>query len=182
MNVLVLGSAASVWDDERAARELCEFDAVVAVNEAAVHYRGRVDVWATLHPEELWHWTAERAQDGREPARAFATHDPAPLSARSEPVHVLDYRWPGMGTQSGSSGLFAVKAALEVLDAERVVLAGVPMSTAEPHFNKGEPWAKGAPYLDAWRVALPFIRDRVRSLSGFTRNLLGAPTPDWINP
>jgi hypothetical protein len=94
-------------------------------------------------------------------------------------VHVLDYRWPGM-TLSGSSGLFAVKAALEVLGADRVVLAGVPMSTDQRHFNKGEPWAKGAPYLDAWRIALPFIRDRVRSLSGFTRDLLGAPTPDWL--
>jgi hypothetical protein len=27
---------------------------------------------------------------------------------------------------------------------------------------------------------MPHIKDRVRSLSGWTRDLLGPPTPDWL--
>lgn len=78
---------------------------------------------------------------------------------------------------SGSSGLFAVKVALIDLGYEDVVLCGVPM-TATPHFDDNVPWPEVDLFKLGWEQALPQIDGRVRSMSGWTRELLGAPNED----
>lgn len=146
-----------------------EPDLTLAVNDVAACWAGQIDYLVTLHPEKLPRWQAERLRQGwNEPATV--AHEP--------PADVLmDYRFPGMNA-SGSSGLFAVKVALEA-GADRVVLAGVPM-TATPHFFDAGHWGERESFAAAWEIALPSIRDRVRSMSGWTRALLGAPSPDWL--
>jgi len=76
--------------------------------------------------------------------------------------------------QGGSSGLFAARVGLEVLKYERVVLCGIPME-ATAHFNRPEPWADAIPSRQGWLEALPVLKGKVFSMSGWTRELLGAP-------
>ena len=38
-----------------------------------------------------------------------------------------------------------------------------------------------AAYQEGFNEAFPLIKDKVRSMSGFTKELFGEPTDDWIN-
>lgn len=161
MNAVVLGGAKSVW------QELDQFEQfrvpaiVIAVNEAGRDYPGKLDFWGTLHPAKFAGWAAEREKDyvsyGR---RAAAGID-----------HVMLDRWPG------SSGLYAVQIALDVVGADRVYLCGVPM-TPTAHFHSDEPWEACDGYHNGWRRALSEIAGKVKSFSGWTKELLGHPR-DW---
>ena len=96
--------------------------------------------------------------------------------------HVTDFtefRFPGQ-TGTGSSGLFALKVALVDLGFDRAVLCGVPISEMAGHVTNGPVWGDAPHYREAWTEAAPEIIGRARSMSGWTRDLLGAPTADWI--
>ena len=72
----------------------------------------------------------------------------------------------------GSSGLYACQVA-QALCFRKAVLCGVPM-TSDPRFFDPAPWAGSARYRQAWARH----KDRlgfVRSMSGWTRDLLGEP-------
>jgi len=83
----------------------------------------------------------------------------------------------------GDSGLYAVQIALQELGFAGVILAGCPIDasggTLCPHSEMAEP-TKADRFKPAWVKALPEIRERTRSMSGWTRDLLGAPCQHWI--
>jgi hypothetical protein len=66
------------------------------------------------------------------------------------------------------------------LGATSAVLAGVPLDYRQGHFNKAAPWADGANYRKGW---VDHVADmiNVRSMSGWTRELLGAPDAAWLD-
>lgn len=167
----ILGGAAGGFKE---LREIAHrVDAVYAVNDAAAQYPGALAEFVTLHPEHLSRWLGER--------RAAGLPEPGDIVAHSASEHVTevdDYRWPGMDT-SGSSGLFAAKRAL--LKHEHVVLCGVPMDAARGHFFNSAPWTDVEAFREAWRLALPHLVDRVRSMSGWTADLLGRPDFLWLD-
>lgn len=160
MKVLVIGSAQCVEDDlAQVDRE--DFDIVIGVNEAAYHY-GPVDYHVTLHPEKF----AKTKQ-----ARMVANKKHRGVD------EVLSSLWDRKGGNSGSSGLFAVKFSIEKLKARKVVLAGVPIVPI-PHFNDDQDWIGAVNFRGAWIDALPQIKGKVTSLSGWTAELLnGGKTP-----
>jgi hypothetical protein len=49
-----------------------------------------------------------------------------------------------------------------------------------PHFNRDAAWGGYDTYRDAWMENFEVLRGVVRSLSGWTRELLGAPDEEWI--
>ncbi len=169
---LVLGGANVVWEDAAAALDMAEPDYVFACNDIGTRWAGPLEGWATLHPEKMPGWRAERARRGFLPAREHIGHEMAQGIDRA-----IDYRFPGM-TGSGSSGLFAVKAAME--KADRVILAGVPIDPTGAHFFDAKEWADWQSFIPGWQNAMPHIKDKVRSMSGWTRKLLGAPSPQWL--
>ncbi|MCI0434489.1 MAG: hypothetical protein L0271_12740, partial [Gemmatimonadetes bacterium] len=64
---ILLGGAASVWDDYVALCELITGDwigLIAAVNDIGCHWPGRLDHWITLHPEKMARWRHERAVRG----------------------------------------------------------------------------------------------------------------------
>lgn len=143
-----------------------QFDVVFAVNDAAAEYKGDLAAFVTLHPEKLPQWMTQR--------RAAGLPEPGEVVAHIEAPHVTrvaDYRWPGMNA-SGSSGLFAVKIALERFD--RVILCGVPMLASRAHYFNSAAWDEVEAFRDAWNIALPHLKN-VRSCSGWTAELLGTP-------
>lgn len=171
---LVLGGASCVWDDAAAAMPFCEPDAVYAANDIGARWAGLLAVWATLHPEKMAGWRAERAGRGFPEAIEHVGHE----MGNPGIDRAANYLWPGMNA-SGSSGLFAVKVALEA-GFDRIILAGVPMQAAGAHFFNPAEWAEVGSFTEAWRIALPRIQGRVKSMSGWTAELLGRPDAKWL--
>lgn len=165
--VAVLGSAPGGFDQLASLRGV---SAVYACNDAAAEYPGELAAFVTLHPEKLPAWLAKRTA----PTLSVVAHEAAGGVTR-----VVDYRFPGMNA-SGSSGLFAAKVALNDNPGAGVVLCGVPM-TPEPTGYAGSTFHREVDaFTGAWHLAKPYLKDRVRSMSGWTAMLLGMPTPEWL--
>lgn len=193
-SVAILGGADCVWEDAAYLMDLYggEFPGDwMTVNDIGCHWRGRINVWATLHPEKLVEedpdhpnglsWMEQRH-------RAHHTGGYTTYSNR-EPklVHETILHWGG-----GSSGLFAVAVAYEI-GYKRVVLCGVPM-TKTGHFDGSlthpgdDDWEYADDHWKAWDRKLRkgddrsrFLQNNVRSMSGRTRRVLGEPTREWID-
>lgn len=164
---VVLGGAAGAWDELARASQIQPVRHIFAVNDAAMHYPGHIDAFVTLHPEKLSGWLgARRTASLPEPASVIG-HAPHELV-----TEVVDYQWPGQ-PGSGSSGLFAAKIALE-RTALPVVLCGVPMQADRAHFFNDQPWDEVKQFIASWEwAASRGLLDRVRSMSGWTAELLG---------
>ncbi len=170
--MLILGSGACLWRDlERARSQGLDNSQILAVNHAGAAYGGRIDHWASLHPDRFPDWRADRA--GLDDTITYG-----PWMTPGDRVDVcLPERW------FGGSGLYAVQIALEILNAPRVVLAGIPLDGGPYFFETDYRFGSGAAlcrYHAAWTAAAHFFDDRVRSLSGWSRELLGAPDKDWL--
>jgi hypothetical protein len=168
----VLGGAQCLHDDLR--DYAGPIDGVVAAN-AAMTETEQLDAAVSLHPQ-YWikkGWLAAREAKGYAPAPLY-THDMrrAPYGA----IHT-GYAFPGQ-EHSGSSGMFAAKVALIDLGFDIAVLCGIPMSPM-PHFTGETHWdgASHVPnrYLKRWRDVPEEYTGRIRSMSGATRDLFGAP-------
>lgn len=161
---LVLGGASCLWDD---LRRLGDFPAtVIAVNAVGIHYPGRIDHWVTLHPANFPVWESKR--EGNWDYTRWSESPPCDEELDS---------W------GGSSGIYGARVALH-LGFDRVVLCGVPLDE-RPHFHDSDRWSKG-PWLVAkeHRRELDAIKDRlgnVRSMSGYTAEVLGTPTEEWLH-
>lgn len=164
MRVLVLGGASCLFHDLQA---VGEWDGIrIAVNDAGYAVRERIDHWATLHPEKLPAWVDRRRRYGGN--MDFITW------SRRQPDDVDHILTPW---DSGSSGMLAVQVALDELNATEVVLCGVPLEES-PHFFSKVPWVHAITHRKAWEKNLWRMKGKVHSLSGWTRELLGAP--EWI--
>jgi hypothetical protein len=173
---LVLGGAACLQDDLDAALALGEFDGVVAANDAGAWWPGLLDGWCSLHPQKLAKWCAARAERGYPPASRLFGHQ---NETRKTPgTEYTDHRFPGQ-LHPGSSGLFALKVALYDLGFSRAVCCGMPMDM-QPHFYGGQGWNGAKSHLKGWLEALPTIKSRARSMGGWTADLLGWPTAEWV--
>jgi len=181
-SALIVGGARCVWRDLDAALSLGSFDAVVCINDVGTVYEDRIDHWCTLHPEKFHNWQSLREKNGYNTDYVAWSYEPnSPLETREIKPRIdkwTDYRYPGMDG-SGSSGLFAVKIAQEQ-GFNRIVLAGIPMKADEGHYFDHQVWSELDQFLVAWELSLRYIRDTVRSMSGWTQKLLGSPTPQWL--
>lgn len=162
---LVIGSAATLYEDVAAARPLAYYD-VLAAKDAGIFWAGPLVAWVTLHPEKFAKAKRERKRAG---------YPDALKTFSNVPSRSTDSFFPDWG---GSSGLFAVQAALR-LGYTRIVLAGIPL-TASPYLNRKDPFADAKHYRKAWVNNSDKIAPFVRSMSGWTRELLGAPTAQWL--
>jgi hypothetical protein len=171
LTALVIGSANTLEEDLRRAGELFTPDLIIGCNHAARDHPGPVDHWVTMHPDLFRLWVPERRAAGRPDAGAYwhARHRIPWDGVESRPVE----SW------GGSSGLLCVAVAFE-LGCERIVLAGVPMLPNCRHFDSDRRWDEARAYHRAWEARLPLMRARVKSMSGWTRDLLGSPEGEWF--
>lgn len=171
LTALVIGSAATLDDDRRRALELFTPDLLIGCNHAARDHAGPVDHWATMHPDLFPLWLkARRAAGHPEPGQLWhARHRIPPADLDSRAVE----SW------GGSSGLLCVSVAFE-LGVDRVVLAGVPMLKTACHYNDPKHWQEARCYWPSWERMRPRLLGRVKSMSGWTHDLLGGPTGDWL--
>jgi hypothetical protein len=168
------GGGKGVYDESEAALELLAHQGALVVflaaNEAGIDLPV-LHHWGTLHSTKLALWEQERASRGHPRDYVRWTCSPSPSADR-----VAD-RWKG-----GSSGLHLVDIALNGLGLPRVILCGVPMDERMNQF-RGTPWgARSHVFRAAWtdRETLPVLARQVRSMAGWTRDLLGEPDADWL--
>lgn len=154
IRVLVIASGPNVREHlDRVNRD--EFDAVIGVNQAAIDF-GPVDYHCTLHPLEY------------APKRACTWVVAHRMTMGVKEVFPPAWRHGG---SSGSSGLYAVKYALQKLQADEVILAGVEI-TSEPHYYTAVDWAQAKLFQRTWIEVQDQLKGKVCSLGGWTAELL----------
>lgn len=174
--LLILGGARCVWEDVAA---LPGFSAaepfgkwpgdIMAVNDVGMHVHQFIRHWVTLHEDYMAGWHAYRYGHNYGNRGHVYTHGKKPNPA-------IQFVWD-LPARGGSSGLFACYAAL-LMGYDRIVLAGVPMDGSGHFFDP--PWVNQSQFGRADRIEWEWAREnvfanRVRSLSGITRDMLGAP-------
>ena len=175
---LVVGRARGVWEEVAALQEMALFDAVLVVGKVGVIYPGEITHWVSFHAHGLPRWAAERDARGFPEAASYWT---SPFKGTTV-AEVSGKPVGRVGCVGGSSGLIAVTVALEKVEADRVALAGIPMDNERGHVDDDLAWNEAQHYRQAWVDALPRLSGRVRSMSGWTKELLGGepPTPEWL--
>jgi hypothetical protein len=177
---LVIGCSASVWADVDAALKLFTPDTVYCVKLAGVSWNGGRFVWVGLHPEFMDGYKRERSALGL--ASDYETVGPLAKEVKKHARHELDrrvsYLWPGV-SQSASSGIYGAKVALDD-GHDRVVLAGIPMDTSK-HFSRGKPWLHCDLFMKGFKKSVPHLLGKVKSMSGTTKEVLGFPSPEWLD-
>lgn len=181
--VLVVGSGNSVWDDLANLDDLVDIRTfpVVTINDMGTVYPEPIAVYCTLHPEKFRMWQDKRNVNGLNTDYLAVTHERNDVVPDRFPYRVdrvVGHEWSD-ASGSGSSGLYAVKVAL-ALGAARVVLAGVPLDANFNHFNDRQKWHECSMFQHTWEQVAPRLQGKVKSLSGFTKNLLGEPTFRWL--
>lgn len=170
LTALILGGADTLEADRAGAEALFTPDLIIACNHAGRDQSGRIDHWATMHPELFPRWITARAALGHPPAGQLWHAKHRVPGVDSRPVTA----W------GGSSGMLCVCVAFE-LGCSHVVLAGVPMLKTARHYDDQRHWTEAAQYWPSWERRAPEMIGRVRSMSGWTLKLLGAPTREWLN-
>ena len=182
---VIIGRAAGALEEYAEACAMCAFDDVVVVGKMGEIFPDRIDYWVSFHTNLFDKWAATRAANGHPPAAHFwgATYKGRRLgedATRCAPISFVR-------STGGSSGFLAVEGVLEILHADRAVLAGIPLTreaghlleAAEPH-EVDKPWGEADAYWTTWIENMDRLRGKVRSMSGRTREHLGAPTPEWM--
>lgn len=175
MRAIVFGRAAGVWDEMVQARKLCNFDVVIGTGHAVCDYPGEVHHWVSFHTELLRSfWVKTRRARGYSEVSNFwtALHSGRARSTL-DGIQTID-------VNGGSSGLIATMVALGPVNADKVVLCGIPMQVS-PQYDNIVPWREAVNHQAAWKAYLPQLAGRVKSMSGWTRELLGTPTKEWLN-
>ena len=160
--LLVIGSAAGVWDDLRRYDHRHGVQDRMVINDMAAYYPSLYHHMVTLHPEKMGRWCFNGAAKHSHQQRAE-----------------VDYVWP-LTRDGGTSGIFGVFIGL-LVGYENIILAGIPCDESPRFFDP--PWKKHDLFsletaFDEWeraRDTVPLFNTRVRSLSGNTRLLLGGP-------
>lgn len=163
--LLICAGARSVWDDLKAfAEKFHGKPDVMAVNDFGMFYPSHLEHWFSLHGEQLPGWCAVR-----EFHHTPVMHRHTTKTQR----HGIPWAVPMMGTSS-LSGVYVGLA----LGYDRIVLCGAPLND-EAHFFD-PPWVatnfsnEGA--HDIWqRANRDIFEGRVSSMSGVSREILGAP-------
>ena len=175
--LVVAGCASCVWDDIDKI-ELNKKD-VLAVNDIGL-YLFRITHWASCHPVIINSGSAIRRVrlDHCRREDSFLSHIPDYSSNEG----LADFIWTIPQLQ-GTSGMFGTLIGL-YLGYSKIILAGIPLDSS-PHF-----YAQKSKYSNfdregihkSWKKINDLIfEDKVRSLSGWTRELLGEPTKEWLN-
>lgn len=188
---LVIGCAEGNWKEAEAALRLGSYDSIYCVKQAGIYYP-HFNVWVTLHPEIMDAYEIERKALGLPDDYQIVAPPPSELGSHANKGNIarrVSYLWSKESNASASSGIYGAKVALED-GFDRVVLAGIPMSSDAGHFKpesktvsgqvRGKVWNGCAAFEVGFKVAIPHLIGKVKSMSGRTKEILGAPTKEWL--
>lgn len=177
MNALVIGAAGGVWEEIEAAKQLCQFDVIVAVKRIGYDYPHHIDHWVSFHAALFPDWIALRRRKGYPDVPYYWTSTYRGNARYGNEAYGVKLNL--IKCEGGSSGLIGAMVGLRY--AHRVVLAAIPMDPERGHYNKEGSWREAVKHRKSWEDALPELQGRVRSMSGWTKELLGEPTKEWLS-
>ena len=182
--VMVVGSARCVWDDLASFGPVAAYE-VLAINDMIMHIP-RLDHAFSHDRKWLPRWLEARRPRYKQVDEQVFAHT---VMDRSAGLNATVWPWQGTGT----SALGAVLTAI-AMGYERIVLAGIPLDNSGHYFDPlhGTDFGPNTKYIGTnFDKALPpqngkirywselkaagVLDERVRSLSGRTREVLGAP-------
>ena len=169
-DLLIMGSAACLWDDLSRYDHLHYGDRM-AVNYALVHYMERLDHGVTLHADFMYGLAFKQFFLGAHKGwPVIQTH-------AHMPNHAVKHVWP-LTRDGGTSGLFGVLIGL-LLGYERIILAGSPVDDSPsfyyPYSHPDVSYGRQVIH-DEWQRAIQgCFGGKVKSLSGNTKIWLGGP-------
>jgi len=173
---LIVGCAPCWEDDLNRFKTICsEFD-VFAIG-LDCPYKEEIKYFVTYHIEDIEAYKRKRTGDYKIISH---TNDFIKYSRerRKKPEWAntnVDIVYPHQAP-SGSSSLLGTKAALFKLGYNKVVLIGCPMDTGSIE-NKAKSYSV---FRKGWLYFKSDLVGKVKSMSGWTRELLGEPTKEWI--
>jgi hypothetical protein len=180
--LVVCGSARCLWDDLAIAKiETSFLDGAdfMAIKQVGMYLPQDMKPrhWAGCHGERF-QWLVPLRRDGyyfrgRNGERQVHPQKLGIMVHADKLWPMVDHAWPGPLT--GTSSLFGVRVGL-ALGYEEVLLCGVPLDDSGRFYDA--PWDKGVDLnvatMDEWEQYMPALQGRVKSMSGRTRELLGA--------
>lgn len=172
--VIILGGGRCVWDDFGSLAPHHNMK-ILVVNDVGMHVPYYPKHWYSNDNKMLDKWLQAR----RPLLKKNIDRGPIKMHTHQTGTGAMNiWPWPGHGT----SGLNACYTAL-ALGYEKVILCGIPLDDSGHYFDP--PWTKTnfvreVPERDGehrwWTMAKRKVFDgRVKSLSGRSRDLLGAP-------
>lgn len=175
--VAIVGSAPNAMGDLRGLIMNLDIEAeVMAVGLDAIdQVKGRCRFVVTNHPEDVFAIEEKLGGYGNHDWLLIAPAPPEtnPQSWMGVEVDIVEPYYPPVG-RSGSSAMTGVLAALR-MGYEKIVLCGCPLTGNAPEGNPYEAFRLG------WMDHREELIGKVKSMSGWTMELLGQPTEEWLN-
>lgn len=163
-HLIVMGAAPCRLADMAAVPRVCSYDCMAIGMDAIDKGPWPIRYVATYHPEDIPDIYRRRAAIGANADFELICHE----RRDRVDIHIPDYWRP-----SGSSALLGIQAAL-LLGYERIVVCGCPLTGKNGSGANYEQFRKG------WEARASQLSGRVRSMSGWTREFLGAPNEEWL--
>ena len=171
--LLIVASGSGVIEEYSKAQVLCKDYDVMAVN-FGVMVTKRINHLVSLHHDWMKLFSDIVVIANKQPRESFITYSRRPKLDHVDKVT----KWTNEGTQKcGSSSLFAVDMAIRE-GYEKIILCGVPLD-GKGHFYDSVKHDLEFMFSPVWRT-YPF-KDKVRSMSGLTQEILGEPTKEWLD-
>lgn len=166
--LIITGSAPCLIQDINALQfpDFCSADWMAIGLDAVDRYAWPIRYMATYHPVEIPAIRERRAHAGGNLDYIVISHE------RKDGVDIVEPLLPG--ERSGSSALLGTLAALK-LGYTRIILCGCPLT------GKNDKGGAYEGFQEGWKQKAAFLAGRVRSMSGWTRDFLGAPTMEWLS-
>jgi hypothetical protein len=164
--IVIMGCAPNWKDDLDKFKLICSDFDVLAVG-LDCSYDGRIDYFATYHVEDIPLYHINRFKGNQNTDYKVISHVDSDI-AKSHIDIVYPYEPP-----SGSSSLLGALAS-KSLGYKKIVLCGCPLEG----LNK-----KKQPYISfqkGWTAKFTQVKGNVKSMSGWTRELLGEPSKEWL--
>lgn len=178
--LVIVGSAPCVWDDLSALSSIYQghlpmysygddrtaCDIMLIGLDSVDKCLWPVKYFATYHPTEIVMSQERRAKAGGNTNWTIISHQ--------QQDGLVNIIIPLVGVPSGSSALLGVHAGIQE-GYQKIVVCGCPLTGENDKGAGYEVFRKG------WEAKLNEIKDNVRCMSGWPRELLGAPTAEWLN-
>lgn len=126
-------------------------------------YEDSIDFMATYHERDIVPYFQNRKNKNQNTNYKVIHHE-----KRDHVDIVIPYEPP-----SGSSALLGCLASIQ-MGYKKIILCGCPLEGLN---DKKSPYSM---FRQGWKFHFNKVKDNVRSMSGWTQQLLGGPTEEWL--
>jgi len=165
--IVIIGSAPNWIQDLNNLCMIVDDFSVMAIGMSC-KYEGNVDYFATYHTKDLPVYRKKREQADLNTDYKIITHDDKVKDRIDTPQIIIPYKPP-----SGSSALLGTFAAIK-LGYEKIILCGCPLEGVNAKKSSYQQFRKG------WIHHTKDVIKYTRSMSGWTKELLGSPDAEWF--